>query len=843
MPSAPSPAGSSPADRTEPTGPIVGLATTGSPAPLATSFLSRRGLLRLATATALTAPAALHLAGPAAPAHAAEQDAFDALRLKWRALQLGSGFDPATEPYRSKLAALGKAAKELRDSLAPATGSLWPDLVYADPEPDTDPESYRYSEALQRSYYQLRTMAEAYAQPGTGLTGDAALRTAILTGFDHLHDEAYHAGQTRWGNWYNWQIGCPQALLDIAVHLHEDLGAERIGQLTAAVDHFVPDSAVGSYTGTSTGANRVDLCRVLALRGVLGKSAPKIALARDALSPVFPYVTKGDGLYADGSFIQHTYVPYAGSYGSVMLGGLSLLFALLTDSEWAVTDDNRRIIFDSVDRAYAPFLFNGLAMDSVSGRAISRGTASGATGLTPQSDHVRGHLVIAAIALLARSAPATYNERWQSMIKGWSARARYAPLLTDPALGVAAAARLAEVESGPARPSQEPVEHRLFAGIDRAVHRRPGWAANVSMASRRITYYENGNGENLRGWHTGSGMLYWWPKNVANGQYSDAFWPTVDPYRLPGTTTSKKKLADGEGGAWGAARPDVRWTGGTSDGTYGISGQHLRGLSSTLTARKSWLFLDDAVLCLTAGVRGTDGTGVDTVVDNRNLGAAGTHRLTVDGKPAPDTLGWSATLKGARWAHLAGHGGYVFPGGADVRALREERTGAWRDINQGGSDAELTRRYLTLWFDHGTDPAGGACAYLVLPGASTVATAARAADSGWLKLLANTEERQGATVPSLGLTAVNFWSAGRLGDLSVTVPASVLVRVRDGRATVCVAEPPREGVEFELTWHRPVRRVLSKDRSIEVTGTGDALTLRVTPGTLGASHRCEVSLG
>lgn len=67
--------------------------------------------------------------------------------------------------------------------------------------------------------------------------------------------------------------------------MYDAIAPERRARYCAAVDHFVPDSAVASYTGTSTGANRVDLCRVLALRGVVGGSAAKIALAGDALSP------------------------------------------------------------------------------------------------------------------------------------------------------------------------------------------------------------------------------------------------------------------------------------------------------------------------------------------------------------------------------------------------------------------------------------------------------------------------------------------------------------------------------------------------------------------------------
>ncbi|MFD8934417.1 polysaccharide lyase 8 family protein [Streptomyces sp. NPDC059578] len=800
--------------------------------------LSRRTLLRLSIATAAAVP----LVGVLSlPAHAST-DVYDALRLKWRELVLGTGFDPAAAPYAAKLTALGATAGTLRATMNPANGSLWPDLPYADPEPDLDPESYTFSGNLGISYHRLRTLAEAHAQPGTGLTGDPGLLADVLTGLDHMHTQAFNAGQARYGNWYNWQIGIPQTLLDICVHLYDHLGATRLTNWMAAIDHFVPDTVVASYTGTSTGANRVDLCRVLALRGVVGKTSGKIATARDALSPVFPYVTSGDGLYADGSFIQHSTVPYTGSYGSVMLGGLSLLFTLLKGSQWEVTDSGRQIVLDSVDRAYAPFLYNGLAMDSVSGRSISRGLQKSDTRAVRQDDHLRGHAIIACIALLARSGSPAERSSMDAMVKGWISRATINPLLTSPALGVAQLARLKAINDGPGPAAPEPIGHRLFPAMDRAVHRRPGWAANVSMASRRITYYENGNGENLRAWHSGSGMLYWWGSDFANGQYSDSFWPTVDPYRLPGTTASTKKLADGAGGAWGAARPDVRWVGGATDGTYGAVGQYLKGLSSTLKAKKSWFFLDDAVVCLGAGIHARDGVGIESVVDNRNLGASGTHALTVDGTAQPVSQGWTAAFPTARWAHLAGHGGYVFPGGTPLRALRETRTGAWSDINTGGTTDPVSRRYVTLWCDHGTDPTWATYAYVLMPGATGAQTAARADDTGWLQVLANSDEIQGVSVPSLGFTGINFWFAGTAGAVSVSAPASVLIRRTGSTAELRVSGPLRDGAVIDLTWNTPVAAVTAKDASVQVLGTGAALRLRITAGTLGAVHAATLTL-
>ncbi|WP_414167866.1 polysaccharide lyase 8 family protein [Streptoverticillium reticulum] len=781
---------------------------------------TRRGFLLAASAVG-----ALGLA-PAA------DDPFARLRRRWRDLTLGTGFDPAAEPYASVLRRTGDLARTYRAGMRPAPGSLWPDAPF-------DPPA-----GITLSHARLFTMARAWAQPGTGLTGDPGLAAAVLAGLDHVHDRVYRPGTTPYGNWWEWQIGTPRLLLDTLTLLYDEAGAARRAGLLDAVGHFVPDAVLGSYTGTSTGANRVDLCRVVALRGILGASPARTALARDALSPVFPHVTQGDGFYADGSFVQHTRVAYTGTYGCVLLDGLARLFALLHGSDWEVTDPARQNVLDSVEHAFAPLIHDGLVTDSVSGRAVSRGLQSADPDGLLQSDHQRGHAVIAAVALLCEAASPEERARWQGMVKGWIARDTTLPVRTDPQFGVADLARLAAVDAAPVPPAPEPVGHRLFAAMDRAVHRRPDWAAVIAMCSDRITYYENGNGENPRGWHTGAGMLTWWgPGNGA--QYTDHFWPTADPYRLPGTTVSALHLADGQGGGWGAPKPDVRWVGGATDGEYAAVGQHLKGLGSSLEAHKSWFCTEDAVVCLGAGITAEDGTAVETVVDHRNLGAHGTAALTVDGERQPCADGWSASFDCARWAHLAGHGGWLFPGGARLEALHEARTGRWSDINTGGSTAPVTRSYLTLWHPHGTDPEDAAYAYALLPGATPAALAARAADPGWLVVLANTPAVQAVRLPRQGLTAATFRAPGRIGPVEVSAPASVLVRVRrqEGTVSLHLADPLRAGAPVDLTWHHPVTNVTRCDPSVRVIVADSVLRLRITPGGECVTHSCHAKVG
>ncbi|MEU9890708.1 polysaccharide lyase 8 family protein [Sphaerisporangium sp. NPDC051011] len=787
-------------------------------------WYSRRLFLQVGGVAALGALLSGRSSAGARAVGAAPEGAFEVLRRRWRDVSVGAGFDAAREPYRSRLADFGAKAVAYGDAMEPAAGSLWRDQPFP---------------SFVATPGRLRAMARAYVLPGTGVTGDAGLAATVAAGVDHYRRLVYAAGAEPYGNWWHWRIGVPGKLLDAALLIGPHLGDARRDALRDAVDHFVPESVLDHYSDKSTGANRVDLCVVTLLRAMLTSDPGRAARAVAALSPVFPYVTEGDGFYRDGSFIQHTTVPYQGAYGVSLLSGVATLLAVLRGTPWEVADPNRQVVFDAVERSFAPFVHDGFCMDLVRGRGVAR---------TPYGDHERGREIAAAVLLLGESASGEERARWRGMVKGWALRDTERPMLTAAeSSDLAFHARLAAILDDDTVPaSAEPPGHRLMTMSARAVHRRPGWCAALSMASHRVGHYEHGNGENLRGWHTGSGMLYWWAGGHG-AQYSDSFWTTVDPYRLPGTTVSTLRLPDGAGEGWGDTCPPGRWVGGATDGVYATVGQHLNGLESTMEAFKSWFFLDDAVVCLGAGITGADGVPVETIVDNRRTDAL----LTVDEREG--------------WAHLDGHGGYVLLACPRLRTLREERTGP----------GSVTRSYATLWLDHGADPVSASYAYVLLPGAGRAGTRARATAAGWVRVLDNTARRQGVHVPSLGITAVNFWHAGTstgtsgrtngdgdlsdgndgpsarnngasggdagawgenddpsgrdgggAGALTASAPCAVLVREQgDGIATLTVSDPRRTLDELTVTWHRPVTAVLLRDPHLTAATTGPELTL------------------
>jgi len=687
-------------------------------------------------------------------------DDFDSLRVRWKASLTGWDLeltDPAIAARVRSVESSGRSVWNSMDKSA-ARKYLWSDL-----------SSTTVSSQMSSSYNRLRSMALALETRGTALYGDGQLAADIIAALDWMHANRYNENSRSYDNWWDWEIGTPLALNDIVTLMYERLDEERRTRYLRAVERFVP---VVKYTG----ANRVWLATVVGIRGVLVKDAAKLAAARDGLSEVFEFVTSGDGFYTDGSFIQHTRHPYTGGYGNSLLANLSAVLWLLQDSPWQVTDPGLSNVWFWVHEAFRPLIYRGAMMDMVRGREISR---SG-------GDHSVGHAVMTSIFRLSFVAPPEVAWDFRRMVKGWALSDTSRNFLQSVPLFLYSDAKaLLEDDSLP--PAEELVRYKPYPSMDRFVHLRPGFGIGLSMSSRRIYRYESINQENLKGWYTGDGMLYLYNHDLTH--YSDEFWPTVDPYRLPGTTVDTQRRADGSGQSGG---PAVDWAGGcVLFGLYGAAGMELAAFQSSLRARKSWFFFDNEVVALGAGIRSSDGRPTETIVENRKLGSKGDEPLQVNGELMPPALGWSQRLDDVSWIHLDGVAGYVFPQPLQIQALRERRTGTWYAINnRSGSATPISRNYLTLWLDHGVNPANASYAYVLLPSAAAEDTAAYAASPD-VEILENSEDVQAVREKKLGITAIHFWNSSprQVAGVTSSARASVMVSVTEALLDVAVSDP------------------------------------------------------
>jgi hyaluronate lyase len=716
-------------------------------------------------------------------------DPIDEVRLKRHAMLTGgAGIDYSLPQVQARLARVESSARGSWGALRkdPGRTSLWPDLASA-----------ASSAQITSAWSRLKSMALAWATPGQKLYGDAELLADIRSAASWLEENRYNARVAKeYDNWWDWEIGSSLQLGDLLILLHGQLSPEETGKYAAAIDRFDSDPRVMIVNTVSTGANRVWKCMAAALRAIAVKDARKLQLASDSLGSVFPYVTSGDGFYQDGSFIQHGRHPYTGGYGVSFLSQLADALYLLAGSPWDVKDPHRDNVYRWVSDSFEPLIYRGAMMDMVRGREISRAGTGG---------HGPGHTTAASILRLSQLAPAGQALKMQSMVKEWLVSDASQDWSTGIALDQLTPLSLLLASSAiPAR--GELLGSWVFAGMDRVAHLRPGWAFGIAMHSSRIYNFESINRENLHGWHSGDGMTYLYTSDPT--QFSDGFWPTVDSQRLPGTTvvagsTPRPNQLGGSPVAGGA----------TLDG-YGAVMMRIGPAVGEANAKKSWFLLDDAVIALGSDIgSAAPDQHLETIVENRLIAGDPAFTVSDDGK----------------WACLGGDLGYYFPNGAGWKTARVERQGSWSEINAGGSAAAITRRYQTIWFDHGAAPDGASYAYVLLPGKNAADVASYAAAPG-VQIVEQSAQAHAISEPALGLRAVNFWTSARRASNGITTDgiASVLVIETGGAIQIAVADPTQaNGGAIHLELDRAVASVLEKDAAITVDQLTPSLRLTV----------------
>jgi hyaluronate lyase len=787
----------------------------------------------------------------------ARADEFDDLLLKWKNRAASAPALAANDP---DLLAQGDAANAAAQQywaamdLSASRSALWPDLPLGSA-----------SASVTSSFTRLNALATAYVTSTSPYYQNADVLAAVVGGLDWMAANAYTASGTGYDNWWDWQIGAPAALNAAIANLSAQLTATQVASYLAAIDHYMPDPTLranmdGSLSTTvETGANRLDKAFVAVMRGVLGKSAAKIAAGRDAIGQTLAYVTSGDGFYADGSFVQHTHEPYVGAYGTVLISDIAKLYYVLNGSSWAVTDVNYLAPYNWAMQAFRPFIYSGAMMDNNRGRSIAR-------QYTP--DHVAGRGTVAALAELAQVLPAPQAAELKTVLKGYVQRdtsfgaSYYTPVASGtPGVmqGVSAfdiALLKGIVNDSSIVAAAEPVQTRYLPATDRALQRREGYAYAVALfSSKRMSAFEYGNGENYKGWWTGMGMTYLYNDDLT--QYGGNYWATIDMGRLAGTTTDHS--GSGEPVAWKFYGNTKNTVGGAElNGLFATVGMDFATLNvtgSSLLGKKAWFLFGDRVVAMGAGISSSSGASVETIVDNRALNAAGDNALTVNGSAKSTAPGWSETMSAASWAHLSGSVdnadiGYVFPDLPSLSGLRENRSSSWSSVNTGGSTDAVSANYLSLSLAHGVNPTAGAYTYIVLPNRTAQETADFAAANP-LTVLERSTSAMAVRDNAQGLTGVVFWAdasktvnAGGQPYLTSDKRAVVTAQTQGTDLQLAVADPTQANTgNINLELNRAADTVVSKDAAITVTQLSPTIKMTVAVnGSMGASYKARFTL-
>lgn len=776
------------------------------------------------------------------------------MRSRWTERLTGNGSSITDdEDFQTSMETMAQDAEDAMENMAdiPADGShvdaLWSDLDLEIKYVATSDASY--TEDLNTAYTRLQAMATAYAAENCRLYHNEDLKERILYALEWLYDngynENYNVEKQLYGNWWHWEIGIPQALGSTVILMYEDLTQEQIDKFYATLYRFNQDPTVvykvqGWGTMEMTSANLMDTSLVAALRSAIGNTQDGIGAAVNALGTVTGFVTEGDGFYEDGSCIQHSNLAYTGGYGLTLLKGIERILLLSNDTAWQASADDLESVYTWIWEGYRPLFADGAMMDMVSGRSIARPS---------HTELETGRGILEAIVLLADGAPEDRKEQFLSFAKkqvlagAENLDTFYSGMEASSMIAAKQLAADDSVEADDGTPYT-----KIFGSMDKATIHREGYTLGISMFSSRTGNFEYMNKENTKGWHISDGALFLY--NGDAGQFSNNYWNTIDPHRLPGITTDHTEGTNYESGL--AYTSDKDYAGGSSvEDLYATIAMDFHGQNTDLTAKKAWFAFDDEVVAL-----GTDISGItkdtETIIENKQIRDDGSNALVVDGEEIQAELGESSAA-GVEYAWIEGNSGtdsigYYFPEGEDLEIKREARTGSFQDINGAVADGaagseDVTRDYLSLAVSHGDGTADGAedYAYVLLPGRTEEETAEYASGSE-IEIISNTAEVQAAADRSSGASGYQFWTAASAGNVSADQASSVTMKEEDGTLKLGISDPSQtqDSVTIHVSGYKNLQYV-DGDQEAVVNATEDGVDITVDTSA-GAGKTYELTL-
>lgn len=739
------------------------------------------------------------------------------------------------------------------------------------------------------SFKKVLSMCKAYAAEGGALYQNQDMLKDITNILDFLCGSCYTA-KSQTDNWWTWEIGIPKDLIPALVLIYDGLTEEQVMAYTETLYFFQPDpfhegvintaSTHGQGYREAQGANIIDCSTTAVGLGALREDNELVYLGMLASSQTFVIQNVEDsaqiaangynsGFYPDGSYLDHIKVPYLGAYGIEFMKGGAKIPSLLAGTPWKYPEQVQDNLESYIVEGFGNGMYQGMMLDCLKGRSVSRPASS---------NQAAGREAMMIILQIVDSFSQEAKETTLSALKAWLEEDEGFIDSLVGAENMAIKKKAKEILEDTSIQSNIAPVHKSYPLMDRVVHRTEDYLFALSMYSERIQNTEIMNDENRFGWHQNNGMTYIYDEDK---QYTENYWNTVNPLRLPGTTVVPVNIGTGKPDGSGFAQggdfcSKESWVGGTSIGNYGVSGMSFSGETQgiagdapvsyalDLKGKKSWFMFDDEMVCLGAGITNKNmELPVETTIENKKLRKDGSNQLLVNGEKTEipvkeanvkELVERTADVSGTsfeqvNWAHLEGNQsvgtGYYFPEeNTEIQVRRGQTTGSWKDV--GTFEGESTENYLEMWVDHGQNPENASYSYVLLPETSAEETE-NYAQAPKVTILENSSEVQAVRHETLKIIGTNFWQeqGGSVEGITSDKAASVMLQeTEQGTVKISVSDPTMKNKgNIQLTLEKEIVDSIQLDENVtcEKTEKGAVLTFAMA-GTNGAASMAELQL-
>ncbi len=741
------------------------------------------------------------------------------------------------------------------------------------------------SDAFYKNSQYIYDICLAYSTFGTKYYHDEQLKQTLLDCLNAFYTvynshTGYVDKQTGrlFGNWWNWEIGVPTKITSVLAMLQTEVqntNPELIKLYIEAFDNHLRTGKNGDVdltAATHTGTNLIDITANRIIQGALTEDSKRIEKAVNDMMTVFdtidPYNivnNNTDGVYADGSFIQHHRVAYTGSYGKLLLQKAVSSLYILSGTPWQPAS-KVSTIENWIYNSFLPLMHEGYMSEVVKGRAVSRSN-------TGYSDSVG---VIEAMTLLTTFLSDSNSLKMKEQIKyvidsmpvefsqsglNLPAIEPYTQIINDKNIKA-----VNHVKQGAV----------AFNAMDRNLQLNDKFTFALSRSSDRIAKYEYMSGENLKPWFQGDGAYYLYLSGVdQTKQYGVNYFTTVNPYRLAGTTVPNEQrktimeLYNGsqfypEYPAGSTEQNDyVYFPVGTNDFSgsvtlkdYGVSmaGMQL-GDDNGYTAKqngilpddfvayknangnKSWFIMNDKIVFVGSDIDDDLNRDVTTTIDNRMSDENAKLSITAKDSNNKTVSTQNGVVDNLKWLNyndtsLDTNIGYYFPKNNQVTLSTEVSTQNQKDIRNVSSQKDniITQKYFTMTFEHGKTK-DSTYSYVVIPNADAKQMENYASNPD-VTIVENSKNIHAVRDDKNQTLAMNFFEAGQSTGVKSDSPVSVLMKKSDNTVTIALSDPLFKQKEIKLVLDIKNASIASADERITAKCNADNIELTLNADKL-----------
>ena len=656
----------------------------------------------------------------------------------------------------------------------------WPGIDYQDVR--------REAFAHTRHLTNMTLMCRAYKKKESSLRGKKELKNAINLSLNYWLTNDFICE-----NWWNNEIGTPDALTTILLVMDKDLSKEQIEKASVITGRAHIDA-----WGARQSGDRIKITGIQAKNMLFKRDTEKFEMLLKVIEGEMRFVPPNQrGLKSDFSFHHRDdFVNNTLSYGSGYASAFVEWTTYLAGTSYQFSKQAIELLVD--------YYLDGMCKQMVYGKYPDPGIAN--RDITRRaSDRPEG-------AGFTDQLMAATNYRHDELQE------------------------ISNIRNGLANTTLS--YGKFFWMTEYYSHQRPHYFTSVRMfSSRNANMEEPYNGEGLTNHHRGDGTNY---ISLTGLEYLNMT-PVNDWQKIAGTTVMQKPAMPPENEIQKYGVMD--FVGAVTDGLYGAVGFDFISPHDPLRARKAWFFFDDEYVCLGAGIRSQSNLPVVTAVDQRLKGGdveISSHQIAVPVRPAeglgPSPVAYNGsigippemprqaneprTVESVKWVYHDGIG-YLFPD-QPVRVRVEDKpvTGNWTTSNRQVSTPkeDVTMNVFKLWIEHGSRLNGATYQYIVMPGVSKEKVAA-AWDKPAVTILSNTPDMQAVWHNTLNILQMVCYKNGQIkapGGFQITMntPGIAMVKIVNGRLELSVSDPSRNLAKMHLTIDRKVE---STDPNFHIT--------------------------